>query len=233
MSWDVSNAAGGKRGVKRLADESNLNDEQRFAKRFNLLNAQSSSNSNSNYYIPLSPTQTARKPISNEPNAEPQHVASQNIDDEHMQLDDTKDKVYIHNLDDELADIEAHETQPRLIFLPDIEKKFSRIPQHVLTGNSGNAADHNQELVLYSVPKSLTVDEGHDNVRKAIIEARRRAQEKSTEDARQQDMMRKYDSSADHDSPVETAHGYAAGYEADTEPDHYHDDNDEDAMDTE
>lgn len=27
-----------KRGVKRMADESNLSDDQRFAKRFNLLN---------------------------------------------------------------------------------------------------------------------------------------------------------------------------------------------------
>lgn len=34
----MEEGAASKRGVKRLADESNLSDDQRFTKRFNLLN---------------------------------------------------------------------------------------------------------------------------------------------------------------------------------------------------
>lgn len=125
-----------------------------------------------------------------------------------MQVDDTRDRVYIHNLDDELADIESDEE--KLIFLPDIEKRFSKIPQHVLTGRRDD--DHEgQELVLYSVPKSLTADEDHDAVRKAILETRHRAREKAVEEARQQDMNCKYGQSRDVEV-AETAHGYGAGY---------------------
>lgn len=94
-----------------------------------------------------------------------------------MQLDDTKDKVYIHNLDDELADIESEEE--KLVFLPDIEKKLGmmgKIPKSVLLGE-GYPSPSN-EMVLYRVPSSLSVPEEQDNVRKAIIESRARAREK-------------------------------------------------------
>ena len=134
-----------------------------------------------------------------------------------MNIDNTRDRVYIHNLDDELADIESDEE--KLIFLPDIEKRLSRIPRHVLANGRGERQE-NQELVLYSVPKSLTVDEDHDSVRKAILESRQRAREKAAEDARQEDMARKYDQSG-HAEPTETAHGYCAGYleDRDSDPD--------------
>ena len=91
-----------------------------------------------------------------------------------MQLDDTKDRVYIHNLDEELADIESEEE--KLVFLPDIEKKLSKIPKSVLLGE-GHPSTGSQ-MVLYSVPSSLSVPEEQDNVRKAIIESRARAREK-------------------------------------------------------
>lgn len=103
-----------------------------------------------------------------------------NGDDESMQLDDTKEKVYIYNLDQELADIESEEE--RLVFLPDIEKKLGRIPKSLLEGQSQPAA--NTQMVLYNVPSSLTVARDQDNVRKAIIETRARAREKQLEDAR-------------------------------------------------
>ena len=70
-----------------------------------------------------------------------------------------------------------------------------------------------QELVLYSVPKSLTVDEDHDSVRRAILDSRQRAREKAIEDARHEDMARKYGQSGGDDHVVETAHGYGNGYE--------------------
>ena len=132
-----------------------------------------------------------------------------------MQVDDTRDKVFIHDLDAELENIESDED--KLIFLPDIEKRLSKIPKQVLGGSQDDDHD-NQELVLYSLPKSLTVDEGHDSVRKAIVEARQRAREKAVEDARQEDINRKYDHSG-HVESTETAHGYSSGYAENTDPD--------------
>ena len=95
-----------------------------------------------------------------------------------MQLDDTKDRVYIHDLDDELSDIESEEE--RLIFLPDIEKKLGKIPKSVLLGESHPSTG--SELVLYGVPPSLSIPKEQDNIRKAIIESRDRAREKQMSD---------------------------------------------------
>ncbi|KJX96166.1 hypothetical protein TI39_contig802g00003 [Zymoseptoria brevis] len=208
-SVQVANGIGGVVGKKRTADEStNLsNDQERFAKRFNLLNLGSERNAPSSYYIPVS------RPTSPAPASLKQTTTTSN--DDSMHIDDTRDRVYVRDLDEELADVESDE-EKGLIFLPDIEEYFSKIPQQVL--NRRRDSEHEgQELVLYSEPKSLTVDEGHDSVRKAILEARQRAREKAVEDARQQDMNARYDQS-DHDELGETAHGYAAGYEVEQEP---------------
>ncbi|KAK4565542.1 hypothetical protein LTR86_004159 [Recurvomyces mirabilis] len=201
-------------GTKRHADESSLNDDQRFTKRFNLLSIDNHArNGNSNLYIPVSNTgpSTTGTAIALPPGTVPwEHTNG----DELMNVDDTRDRVYIHDLDAELADIESEEE--KLIFLPDIEKRLSRIPHQVLAGTRSGEDDHHQ-LVLYSVPKSLTVDEGQDSVRKAIIEARQRARDKAVEEARQEDMMRQY-SHENHETATETAHGYSTGYEEE-EPD--------------
>lgn len=95
-----------------------------------------------------------------------------------MQVEDTKDKVYIYDLDEELAELESDEENP--IFLPDIEKHLHKIPKHVLVSN-GKELERtaNNQLVLYSVPASLSVPQDKDSVRKAIIEARHRAEQKS------------------------------------------------------
>lgn len=135
-----------------------------------------------------------------------------------MQLDDSKHRVYIHNLDDELADIDSDEE--KLIFLPDIEKRLNKIPKHVLTGRPADDHDSQQELVLYSVPTSLTVPVEHDSVRKAILEARHRAREKA---AREADTVAK-EKNALHENSPETAHGYGA-------EDYHEEDPDTDAMD--
>lgn len=95
-----------------------------------------------------------------------------------MQVDDTKDRVFIRNLDDELADIDSEEE--KLVFLPDIEKKLSKVPKSVLLGESHPTAGN--ELVLYGVPSSLSIPEEQDKVRKAIIESRARATEKQAHD---------------------------------------------------
>lgn len=96
-----------------------------------------------------------------------------------MQVDDTKDRIFIHNLDDELSNVDSEEE--RLIFLPDIEKKLGKIPKSVLLGESHPSTG--TEMVLYGVPTSLSVPEEHDKVRKAIIESRARAREKQIHDA--------------------------------------------------
>lgn len=96
-----------------------------------------------------------------------------------MHIDDTKDRIYIHSLEDELADIESDEQ--KLVFLPDIEKKLAEIPKSVLL-NEGYPTTGN-EMILYRIPTSLTVPEEQDNVRKAIIESRARAREKQLQEA--------------------------------------------------
>ena len=105
-----------------------------------------------------------------------------------MQLDDTKHKVYIYNIDDELSDTDSdHESgggEGKLVFLPDIEKHLQqhltqRIPRALLDPRPDPASEAaGKELVLYSVPSSLTVPAERDSVRRAILEARQRAREK-------------------------------------------------------
>jgi hypothetical protein len=91
-----------------------------------------------------------------------------------MNVDETKDRVYIHDLEAEIADMEQDEE--KLVFIPDIEKRMMKIPKSVLLGKHGDNTSN--EVVLYGVPESLTIPEEQDNVRKAILEARARAREK-------------------------------------------------------
>lgn len=142
-------------------------------------------NNHDKLYIPVSARPQLQTAVTTSPPTE-----------EHMQLDDTKYRVYIHNLDDELSDIESDEE--KLVFLPDIEKKFNTIPRHILVGDK---KDSHQELVLYNLPPSLSVPVEQDNVRKAILEARERAKEKAVLAS----------TAADGTPPeeqIETAHGY-------------------------
>lgn len=92
-----------------------------------------------------------------------------------MQLDDTGDRVYVFDLDEELADDDGEPQGDKLIFLPDIERELTKIPKTLLT--SHNPSPVANQLVLYSVPNSLSVPQEQDNVRRAIIEARARAVE--------------------------------------------------------
>ena len=143
------------RPQKRRAEDE-LQSEQRLSKRFDLLNLEH----NGKLYLPVQQSRPVRTP----------HI---NGDSDTMQLDDTDDKIYIHNLDDEISNIE--EEEERLVFLPDIEKKIAKIPSSVLLGNSHPVKGN--EMILYRLPTSLTVPKEQDNVRKAIIESRARARE--------------------------------------------------------
>ena len=96
-----------------------------------------------------------------------------------MPVDESRDRVYIHNLDDEIADAESDEES--LVFLPDIEKKLAQLPKSVL--GSDNAPASGKEMVLYSVPESISIPKDRDIVRKAMIESRHRAQAKQVQEA--------------------------------------------------
>ena len=105
-----------------------------------------------------------------------------------MQLDDSKHKVYIYDLDAELSD-SGESDDGKLVFLPDIKKHLreSRIPPPILANSEGELAGNNQ-LVLYNIPSSLTIPEEQDSVRKAIIETRARA--KAKQDQKRNDDIR-------------------------------------------
>lgn len=107
-----------------------------------------------------------------------------------MHVEDTKNRVFIRDLDEELADVASD--KQRLVFLPDIEKKFIKIPQSVLTGER-EATPMGSELVLYSVPASLSVPEEQDSVRRAILETRARARESGHAQARMQERHARLD----------------------------------------
>ncbi|KAL8803918.1 MAG: hypothetical protein Q9182_002885 [Xanthomendoza sp. 2 TL-2023] len=145
-------------GQKKRPADDNLESEQRLSKRFNLLNL----DHNGKLYLPVQPNAPTNAPNQNES----------------MQLDDTRDRVYVHNLDAELADIESDEDTP--IYLPDIEKKLSKIPRSVLVGS--NPPITNNQMILYNVPSSLSVPEEQDNVRRAIIDSRTRVREKQAQE---------------------------------------------------
>lgn len=108
-----------------------------------------------------------------------------------MELDDSKHKVYIYNLDDELSsssdtDSDAgggtsSSSDGRLVFLADMDKHLRDGRRRLLPGRALDPrpdAWAGKELVLYRVPASLSVPEEQDSVRKAIIEARARVRER-------------------------------------------------------
>ncbi|RDW73233.1 hypothetical protein BP6252_07140 [Coleophoma cylindrospora] len=145
-------------------------DNERLSKRLSLLNLE---RNGQKLYVPIEQPSTPPSQ-STKTTANPQTA-----DNDVMQLDDSKHKVYIYNLDDELSDSDTSD-DGRLVFLSDIDKHLrdTRIPPSILANKEGELAGHNQQMVLYSVPTSLTVPEEKDSVRKAIIETRARARAK-------------------------------------------------------
>lgn len=104
-----------------------------------------------------------------------------------MQVDDTKHKVYIYSLDDELSSsspsddddsLPVSPTGNRISLLPDLSDHLrkSRIPRSILANSDGELAG--MQLVLYREPAALSVPEEYDGVRRAVVEARERIREK-------------------------------------------------------
>ncbi|KAL1903069.1 hypothetical protein Sste5346_000353 [Sporothrix stenoceras] len=159
---------------------------------------------------PLIPTST---PTSRSPLSTVRNFDGAGPDDD-MRVDDTKYKVYIYNIDDELADDERSVSDTdtpageddvdgsgKLVLLPDIDKHLRQaartaaltssstkqklaIPRPILPNKDGELAG--MQLVLYNDPSSLSVPRESDNVRKAILDARARIRERQQEDQKEQ-----------------------------------------------
>jgi len=142
-------------------------DNERLTKRLSLLNLE---RDGQRLYVPVEQPAINSPP----PNPKPSFPKDEDV----MQLDDSKHKVYIYDLDAELSD-SGESDDGKLVFLPDIKKHLreSRIPPSVLANSEGELVGNNQ-LVLYNIPSSLTIPEEQDSVRKAIIETRARAKAK-------------------------------------------------------
>ncbi|KAF1959156.1 hypothetical protein CC80DRAFT_490127 [Byssothecium circinans] len=180
-------AAAAPHGKKRAADSS-LESEQRLSKRFDLLNIVD--NNGTRLYIPVAgSSDAAAKPTAPvKPIPVPATPATRKkrekaprpapAADDHMQVEDTPHRVYIHDLSAELSDLESDEETP--IYLSDIEKHLAKIPKHVLLGPEPKEPEPtlDNQVVLYNVPSSLSVPEAQDSVRKAIVETRARLREK-------------------------------------------------------
>ncbi|ESZ93644.1 hypothetical protein SBOR_5949 [Sclerotinia borealis F-4128] len=178
-------------GIRKRKAETQ--DNERLSKRLSLLNLERNGQI---LYVPVEqptlssdsdpPTTTTTTAARRHKRTKPSTTNQQDADDI-MQLDDSKHKVYIYNLDDELSDSDASD-DGRLVFLPDISKHLreTRIPPHILANKDGELAGMNNQLILYdsAVPRNHSVPEEHDLVRKAFLEAREKARAKWGERAR-------------------------------------------------
>ncbi|CAJ2500205.1 Uu.00g030580.m01.CDS01 [Anthostomella pinea] len=179
-------------------------DSERLNKRLSLLNLEQNG---AKLYVPvespqLQPVAESSSSPSN-PSSVVGPVSASASDSDSMQLDDTKHKVYIYNLDDELSSSSASSpdnsepssptsTSPekpgRLVFLNDIQKHLrqqSRIPPSILANREGELGGVNindMQLILYREPSSLTVPREQDSVRRAVAEARDRMRARQRED---------------------------------------------------
>jgi hypothetical protein len=112
---------------------------------------------------------------------------------------DVDNVVYIDSLSD---DEDEDEDEGKVIFIPDIEKRLTKIPENVLRAPEielqtvKQGAGTSKDLVLYSVPKSLSVPDESDGVRKAIIESRARLRLKREAEEAERLQLEKVNASA-------------------------------------
>ncbi|KAM0335283.1 hypothetical protein ACHAQA_000328 [Verticillium albo-atrum] len=149
-------------------------DNERLSKRLSLLNLEQNGQK---LYVPVeTPSNTTPPSLTLTPAADA---------DDDMHLDDTKHKVYIYSLDDELSSSDSDPDDGKLVFLPDIERHLRAarlidhpgapplsVPRPIPAAPDGSLAG--MQVVLYQDPASLTVPSEKDGVRKAIIESRAR-----------------------------------------------------------
>ncbi|KIV86027.1 hypothetical protein PV11_01669 [Exophiala sideris] len=136
----------------------------------------------------------------------PSHEPQTLPDSEFMTVDDTPHRVIINNLDAEIAQIEADEAAAAsTVFLPDVDKKVSSIPQRLLQNRQAASIPENTNtaLVLYRDPASISIPEEGDAVRLAIIAARARAREKQAEEQRERERQETMQQAGNHTHDLE------------------------------
>jgi hypothetical protein len=189
-------------GIKRAATDE-LEREQRLTKRFNLLNLGMDNTSCSarnrtvidsaisgqnghKLYIPQA-HQSASHPLSHIPtssDSEPTRIEeTEPLNDSNgMQVEDTPNRIYITDLDAEIASLEP--SSPRHpIFLPDIEKHLLGMPALILAPSAEEEAqrrerERSMQLVVYGLPTSISIPEDRDNVRRAFEDTRKRVKDR-------------------------------------------------------
>jgi len=112
------------------------------------------------------------------------HCNHSRDEDDYMPVDETADRVWVHDLDAEIREIEAEEARNNNgIQISEAGKGYSKLPEHVLR-QSPTVEDpaKSLQMILYRDPVSISVPQEEDAVRKAIIEARRRMREKQHEE---------------------------------------------------
>ena len=108
---------------------------------------------------------------------------ARNDEDDFMPVDDTADRIWVHDLDAEIAEIEAEEAREReRSQFSGPGSQYAKIPDHLLKQN-GKGVDQtsNMQMVLYRDPISISVPEEDDAVRKTISEARKRMRENQSQ----------------------------------------------------
>ncbi|KAL5615449.1 hypothetical protein BROUX41_005494 [Berkeleyomyces rouxiae] len=194
--------ATGHKKRKRKAESQDAPGNERLSKRLSLLNLE---HNGAKLYIPVeapsspiscpgrpdltmcaganppSPT-TSRHDHRRNSHSSRRRPPAHNDPNQMMQLDDSRHKVYIYNIDDELSSSESEPEDGRLIMLPDLKKHLLAnrmplpIPPVVRPSPEGELAG--MQLVLYREPAALTVPEADDSVRRAVVEARQRIRDR-------------------------------------------------------
>ncbi|KAI5286494.1 hypothetical protein KEM54_006744 [Ascosphaera aggregata] len=165
-------------GRKRLASEALDGEQQKLSKKFNQLHI-GRQLTHVRLAAPISP------PESVDSDGSPERLGDVCIvdDDEFMDVEDTKHRIYVSNLEREIREIEKIEKQEKEpILLPGLEKliynpRALSIKPPEPTGN---------QLVLYKVPASISIPEHRDSVMRALTDARDRAAKKFIERGRKQ-----------------------------------------------
>ncbi|KAK5084335.1 hypothetical protein LTR05_005411 [Lithohypha guttulata] len=106
--------------------------------------------------------------------------------DDFMPVDETSDRVWVHDLDAEVAEIEAEEARQKYdngICFAGQTEDYIKLPDHLLRpSTTANDPVANMQMILYRDPISISVPEEDDAVRKTILDARRRVREKLAEE---------------------------------------------------
>lgn len=103
--------------------------------------------------------------------------------DEFMDVEDTKHRIYVSNLEHEIREIEKEEKKKKKnLLLPGIEKLVCN-PRSLYIKPPEPPGN---ELVLYRVPASISIPEEHDSVKRALSDARDRAAKRLVESGRKQ-----------------------------------------------